>query len=878
MIDDHVITRRSMLKVSAGAIALGGLGAAGATAFAPAEKAHAEGTVEKIPGFCDGCLYKKCKVEYTVENGVLVAIDGAPDGVYNEGRLCARGQSQAATIYNAYRVKHPLRRTNPEKGLDVDPGWEEITWDEALNTVCEKLKSVLDENPQNFYMIGGFGGYTSIYWRPFATAMGTKNIIFSPGAFCSGHSGSEILHGSFVECADGEYCNFKIEIGRGQLNNAMADGEAQGETEAVARGMKIVKVDPRCSTLFRNSEWVPIKPQTELAFVLALENVILFENGKYDVEFVRNRTNAVYLIDENGAYIRHEETNKPLVWDTVSHVPVAFDDEAAVPALEGVFEVQGKACRPAFEAIKERVKEYTPEWQEPITTISAEKVRELANRLVEEARIGSTIELDGFEFPYRPACISIYKGLTNHQFGHLAYFTAMTINILLGAWDVPGGSKGFVHKKYETDADGHPLVYSLGAPNVIQFPVAGADLVNMIPLGHDTGYMFTNTMSDPEKFGFTERMPKFGITYGCNLYSKGGSDELVSDALRKIEYLVSISTHFDEHTAFADIVLPEANHFETPYLYNRDFDRPFKDHYSAYPMGARRAIVDPLYEGRHADEIFMEIAERVGKLPAVNGLVKNMTPIKSDFDITTNNITDVWNAWIRGVVGPTWDFDSVAEVGQVVGEPDKKCETYLYCYKPGKQIKFPIYHVKLMNFKKALHDALDPAGMEHPAGWDFVDEYFQPVPHWYNPPELTHPGEEFDLNMVGWRNSLFIHDTNNMVGNHILHEVADMNPLYGKLVMNPVTAKEKGLSEGDEVYVENKHDSKIGPVRVVLSESIHPQAVGVAGGQMRHTFDMDPVHGEGGVSWNRMVPISWDTVDPVTGAVDISPAVKITKA
>lgn len=880
MSKEHAITRRDLLKTGACVSVLGALGAGlgeAAGTLSPVE-AVAETATRTIPGFCDGCLYKKCKVNYTIKDGVLVGIDGAPDGLYNEGRLCARGQSQIAGLYNAYRVKTPLRRTNPEKGLDVDPGWEEISWEEAIDIAVDKIGSCVAENPQNFYMFSGFGGYSSIHWRPFATALGTKNIVFSPGAFCSGHSGSETLHGSFFECADGEYCNFKIEIGRGQLNNAMADGEAQGETTAVARGMKIVKVDPRCSTLFRNSEWVPIKPQTELAFLLAIENVILFENGKYDIDFVRDRTNVVYLIDEAGTYVRQATTNKPYVWDTVTNAPTTFDNEAAVPALEGSFEIEGVACRPAFEAIKERVVEYTPEWQEPITTIPAAKVRELANRLVEEARIGSTIAIDGFEFPLRPACISIYKGLTNHQQGHLAYFTAMTINILLGAWDVPGGSKGYVNKKYAIDEDWHPVVYSIAAPNVVQYPPAGPDAAGMLPLSHDTGYMYTNIMKEPEKYRYENRMPKVAMTYGCNLFSKGGSEEEISEALRKPEYMIAISTVFDEHTAFADLVLPEANHLETPFLYNRDFDRPFKDHVSAYPFCARNAVVEPLYQGRHEGEIFVELANRLGILPVMNTLVKAMTPVKTDFDLMSTNVMDAWDAWAAGVLGPEWNFSKVAAQGQAWGEPKSKAETYQYFYRPGKQIKFPIYHVRLMGYKDALHAALDPAGVEHPNGWDFVDEYFQPVPHWYDPPELTHPGEEFDLNMVGWRNSLFIHDTNNMVGNHILNEVATQNPLYGKLVINPATAAEKGLKENDMVYVENRYGSKIGPVPLKFAQSIHPQAVGVAGGQARRTFDMDPVNGAGTVSWNRLCSIDWSAIDPVTGAIEISPAVKITKA
>jgi len=60
-------------------------------------------------------------------------------------------------LYNPCRVKGPLKRTKPEKGPDIDPGWVEITWEEALSTVGEKFKKIREEDPRKLLVWEGWG-------------------------------------------------------------------------------------------------------------------------------------------------------------------------------------------------------------------------------------------------------------------------------------------------------------------------------------------------------------------------------------------------------------------------------------------------------------------------------------------------------------------------------------------------------------------------------------------------------------------------------------------------------------------------------------------------------------------------------------------------
>ena len=92
-----------------------------------------------IPTTC-GLCYSVCALKVHRVNGTVVKIEGNPESATNRGRLCPRGVSGIMTLYNPDRVNVPLKRTNPEKGIDVDPGWVEITWEEALDTIAARLK------------------------------------------------------------------------------------------------------------------------------------------------------------------------------------------------------------------------------------------------------------------------------------------------------------------------------------------------------------------------------------------------------------------------------------------------------------------------------------------------------------------------------------------------------------------------------------------------------------------------------------------------------------------------------------------------------------------------------------------------------------------
>ena len=98
--------------------------------------------------------------------------------------------------------------------------------------------------------------------------------------------------------------------------------------------------------------------------------------------------------------MRDKATDKPMVWDNGSSSAKVFDDPTVTDyALLGQYTVQGVECRPSWELLRERFKEYTPESAEPICGVPAATLRRIATEFAEAASIGSTIIIDGKELP-----------------------------------------------------------------------------------------------------------------------------------------------------------------------------------------------------------------------------------------------------------------------------------------------------------------------------------------------------------------------------------------------------------------------------------------------------------------------------------------------
>jgi anaerobic selenocysteine-containing dehydrogenase len=99
--------------------------------------ATAGGAERQVRTMCRLCL-NRCGIVATIRNGKVIRIDGDAANPYNQGKACAKGRAGFYTIDSPYRVTRPLRRTNPRKGPGIDPGWETISWENALEAAKRK--------------------------------------------------------------------------------------------------------------------------------------------------------------------------------------------------------------------------------------------------------------------------------------------------------------------------------------------------------------------------------------------------------------------------------------------------------------------------------------------------------------------------------------------------------------------------------------------------------------------------------------------------------------------------------------------------------------------------------------------------------------------
>jgi len=201
-------------------------------------------------------------------------------------------------------------------------------------------------------------------------------------------------------------------------------------------------------------------------------------------------------------------------------------------------------------------------------------------------------------------------------------------------------------------------------------------------------------------------------------------------------------------------------------------------------------------------------------------------------------------------------------------------KAYNYAYHP--ETRYNLYRIVLKRTELAIRKNLAEAGVTMP-GWDLEDflSYYRPLTEYRKGNAASAP-PEYDLWAIVWRTPAFMFDISGVQSNALLYEVAKFwDPLQFQILMNTKTASARGLRSGDLIWVESPYGKTQGRVR--LTEMIHPDAVGFPGGLKRLSRGLNPIAREG-VSFNRLVSITEGTFEPITGALDTAPKVKVYKA
>jgi anaerobic selenocysteine-containing dehydrogenase len=812
------ITRRDFLKTSAvagGVLATTSLlrGELETLVAAPESKAAATTSERWIPTTC-WIGKQDCGMLARVVNGRVVKLEGHPANPKNQGTLCPKGVGQIMSLYDPNRVKAPLVRTN-EKGV---PGtWREVSWDEALTMVADKMAEVQAKDPNLLMWQKGRSKAKKFYDEAFVKSSGALKMHH--GAFCSdaGYRALEytigthaVLHPDFRDTRYMLSWGWGITSGGG--NKTCWLTWPQQLVEAKERGIKVVAIDPRLrSAAHFADEWLPIRPGTDLALALAIMNVLI-EQDTLDRPYLKTYTNSPFLIKEDGYFIRaepegDEEVGKPLVWDEASGAAVPFDAEGIEPALDGAFTVDGQSVKTSFELFKAHIAGYTPEWAADVSGLPADKIRQIGKDLADNAMIGATVERDGVTIPYRPVGIMTYH-IAQQELGFQAVRAMTMISMLLGAVGAVGGQLSDftwkVHKGYK------------GLDSIKIKEETNVYLKNsrFYPINSNNSSLAAKVMLEPEKYGVTQ-IPEMVIVHMANPLGSFPDYDANFEAYKKFKFVAVIDPWLSRTAdMFADVVLPAAT------LEKYEGPMSASDQYTD-GTAMRIPVMDPMFNSKGDIDIYLDLCEKAGILLGEEGYLAQVNKalklegdnaIPTDKKPTTREMFDIW-AKAQGIEEGITYFE---ENGVKVKGPVAATKRYGYATDPpfGGALH-RLYGESLLGYQQTMQEM----GSDQIYWQDYTA-----FPTWR---DLTLEGSpsEYDLYLTSFHKIEFKQARTPIP---LLTELAP----HQIVEMNPKAAQARGLADGDTAWVE-AHNAVTGETRrkevqVRYRESIRPDTLGMS--------------------------------------------------
>lgn len=256
---------------------------------------------DSVPTYCPLCV-SRCGARAELSDGTLLALH--PDPSHPTGKaICLKGKAAPEIVYHPSRLLHPLRRTKPKDA--GDPGWERITWDEALDAVAVRLRTAAaTDGPESVGFSSSSPSTSAIsdavdWVQRLMRAFGSPNYcnymeLCGWGRYLAPlYTFGASVPGAYLPDLENAGC-----ILLWGYNPSVARlAHATSTVAAVRRGAKLIVVDPRKVGLAAKADhWLRVRPGTDAALALSLTHVMI-DNGWYDADFVRDWTNAAEVVD-----------------------------------------------------------------------------------------------------------------------------------------------------------------------------------------------------------------------------------------------------------------------------------------------------------------------------------------------------------------------------------------------------------------------------------------------------------------------------------------------------------------------------------------------------------------------------------------------------
>ncbi len=552
---------------------------------------------QRVRGFCALCR-SRCGCVSVVEEGRLVRVEPDPDHPTGQA-ICAKARAAPELVHSHERLRHPMRRTAP-KGA-ADPGWERISWDEALDATAKALTEAR--------AVGGAESAAFSVTTPSGTAMsdaiafverlirgfGSPNTVYGT-EICNWHKDNATAYTFGVGVGAPDYEQAGCIIHWGHNPNTSWLTHAERTSAAKTRGAKLIVVDPRrAGGAVKADQWLRVRPGYDGALALAIAGEMI-SNDWIDEAFLREWSTGPFLIDpDTGRYLTAADLAPDgapgtfVAWDAAKGEAVVCDASVNHPdlALTGCYTIETvtgpRTCRTAFDMYSELARSQTPEKTAEEAWVPAEQIHETA-RLIWESR---------------PVSYYAWSGVGQHTNATQTDRAISLLYALTGSFDEPGGN--LLHAKVPlNDVSGGDLI-SVGQKS------KGLDMAGR-PLGPGTdGWVTSDAFYRAVLDGEPYRVGVL-VSFGTNMLVSHPGAARGREALKALDFHVHADLFMNPSAEYADIVLPVCSAWEREGL-RAGFEI---DQAAEELVQLRAPAVEPVGESRSDVWIVFELAKRLG--------------------------------------------------------------------------------------------------------------------------------------------------------------------------------------------------------------------------------------------------------------------------
>jgi anaerobic dimethyl sulfoxide reductase subunit A len=274
-----------------------------------------------------------CVLKVHVKDGVITRIE-TDDGETPQYRACARGRAYRQRVYAPDRLTFPLKRVG-ERG---EGKFERISWDEALDRVAEEIERARDTyGPASILFLMSVGDGNNLHGGSL-----TSRLLSLAGGHSSTWGFWSFEQANFAELATfgtmfcrnepSDLLNSKLIVlwGCNPAVTVHQTGTPWYLKQAREAGIKVICVDPKYtrSAAILADQWIPIRPGTDTAVLIAMAHVMITENLQ-DQRFLDTYTVGFDKFRDYVLGIQDGIPKTPIWAEAISSVPAATTEELA---------------------------------------------------------------------------------------------------------------------------------------------------------------------------------------------------------------------------------------------------------------------------------------------------------------------------------------------------------------------------------------------------------------------------------------------------------------------------------------------------------------------------------------------------------------------